>query len=227
MLFFIANDNRQVGPLNVSELADYGLTPDTKVWHEGMDEWLPASQVPELAAVLGIDSGDYAPAMKTEPKISPYAPPGYEPTEAELAEEQGAGSDESLTPPSLPEQAYMPPQSRPPIGQPMQNETQQIPQQSNGNSECPSSWLVPCLLATLLLCNVVGIVGVIFAARVKPYFECGDYDNALKASNNARNWLFIALGVGIVIALVIAVFAVFMYSMIGVAEANGAFEGTI
>ena len=48
-VWYIFKDNNQMGPLDESRLAEMELTPSTMVWREGMTQWLPASQVPELA----------------------------------------------------------------------------------------------------------------------------------------------------------------------------------
>ena len=52
MKYYMAKNGQQFGPMEESELQLNGLTPDTLVWHEGMAQWLPAAQVPELARLL-------------------------------------------------------------------------------------------------------------------------------------------------------------------------------
>ncbi len=42
----------RVGPMPASDLTAYGLKPDTPVWCKGMGDWVPASDVPEVAAQL-------------------------------------------------------------------------------------------------------------------------------------------------------------------------------
>jgi TM2 domain-containing membrane protein YozV len=51
--YYVAEGTTQRGPLNEQELAGVGLRADSLVWHEGMPQWLPASQVPELLPFLG------------------------------------------------------------------------------------------------------------------------------------------------------------------------------
>jgi len=46
--WYLIQNNMQVGPVDETQLASIGLTPETLVWREGMNEWLPASQVPDL-----------------------------------------------------------------------------------------------------------------------------------------------------------------------------------
>lgn len=53
MKYFLMNNGaRQSGPLELNELLGNGLTPQSYVWNETMSNWLPAMQVPEVAAML-------------------------------------------------------------------------------------------------------------------------------------------------------------------------------
>lgn len=56
----IGADGNRIGPVEASELVRYGLTPSTLVWREGLQDWIPASSEPGLAAYL-------APAASTPP----------------------------------------------------------------------------------------------------------------------------------------------------------------
>ncbi|MBQ9568882.1 MAG: DUF4339 domain-containing protein [Alloprevotella sp.] len=40
------------GPMTADEMAAAGITDDTLVWHEGMDDFLPAHMIPEVAEAL-------------------------------------------------------------------------------------------------------------------------------------------------------------------------------
>jgi TM2 domain-containing membrane protein YozV len=63
--YYVAEGTSQRGPFTEQELPGVGLKPDQLVWREGMPQWLPANQVPELQAYL---NGAAAPA----------APSGYQ-----------------------------------------------------------------------------------------------------------------------------------------------------
>ncbi len=45
--YYLGPEGRQMGPYSFSELRSR-ITPETIVWREGMDDWAPASTVPEL-----------------------------------------------------------------------------------------------------------------------------------------------------------------------------------
>ena len=40
------------GPMTADEMVAAGITDDTLVWHEGMDDFLPAHMIPEVAEAL-------------------------------------------------------------------------------------------------------------------------------------------------------------------------------
>lgn len=69
MKYYIAENGKQVGPIEFNELLNHGITVNTLVWHEGMTEWAPAGSVPELAQLLGA-----APVPPQQPNFPPQQP---------------------------------------------------------------------------------------------------------------------------------------------------------
>lgn len=69
MRYFIYADNRQQGPFSVSELMERGLSSETLVWAEGMEQWTPAWQVRELKDVMEgkAQPGPVPPPLPFEP----------------------------------------------------------------------------------------------------------------------------------------------------------------
>lgn len=78
MKYFIILNGSQTGPFEVNELYNKGITPETLVWTEGMENWTPAWQVGDLKSVINSS------IVRSEP-------PKYEP--------DGPGSDKTPTPP--------------------------------------------------------------------------------------------------------------------------------
>lgn len=64
--------------------------------------------------------------------------------------------------------------------------------------ECPKTWMVESVLATIFCCLPFGIVGIINASKVSSLYASGRYDEAQQASKDADKWTKIAAGVGIV-----------------------------
>ncbi len=52
MNYYIICNGRQIGPVSKEELLNYGLTPNSMVWTEGMPNWASAYTVPELRDLL-------------------------------------------------------------------------------------------------------------------------------------------------------------------------------
>ena len=48
MEYYIASNGQNLGPYSVEQLAQQRITPDTMLWTQGMPNWAPASQIPEL-----------------------------------------------------------------------------------------------------------------------------------------------------------------------------------
>lgn len=77
--YYLGPGQQQFGPMSVEELLRAGINGDTYVWCEGMPQWSPASQVPELASML--QSGQYhtstPPPFAAQQHANPYS--NYQP----------------------------------------------------------------------------------------------------------------------------------------------------
>lgn len=72
----------------------------------------------------------------------------------------------------------------------------------------PKNWLIESILVTIFCCLPFGIVGIINAAQVNSKYASGDYNGALKASQEAGKWTKIGfwIGIGVIALYMIAVF---------------------
>lgn len=52
MAYWIIKDGKRTGPVGYDELRRLGVASDTKVWKEGLDNWTPAKDVPELQDII-------------------------------------------------------------------------------------------------------------------------------------------------------------------------------
>ena len=68
--WFCLINEQQYGPVSLDKLrgwiTEQRLGSNNLVWKEGMAEWLPASNVPELAASLGLQGVAVSPAITPE-----------------------------------------------------------------------------------------------------------------------------------------------------------------
>ena len=76
--------------------------------------------------------------------------------------------------------------------------------------------IIATVLATCLCCplGLVGIVAIVFAAKVNSLLQQGDLDGARRASANARIWCWVATGLAIVGLLI----NIYLFSSGGMAE---------
>ena len=59
--YFIAQGSENLGPFTIDQLRERGISPNTEVWADGMEEWQPAYKVTELQTLFeGIDTSVYA-----------------------------------------------------------------------------------------------------------------------------------------------------------------------
>lgn len=59
------------------------------------------------------------------------------------------------------------------------------------------NYLVQSIIATACCCLPLGIVAIIYAAQVNSKVAAGDISGAMQASNNAKMWSWIAIGLGL------------------------------
>lgn len=72
----------------------------------------------------------------------------------------------------------------------------------------PNNYLVWTILSTILCCVPIGAVSIYFSTRVDNYWNQGQYDQALDASNKAKLWAIIAAVVGIIFSIGYVIFSV-------------------
>ena len=77
---------------------------------------------------------------------------------------------------------------------------------SQGQTPVPN-YLIPAILTTLFCCLPFGIVSIVYAAQVNGKVEAGDRAGALESSRKARMWAWISFGSGLVLILIVGVFA--------------------
>lgn len=64
MMYYIMYNGQQMGPMPAEQLRNYGLNPQSMVWGEGMPNWVAASTVPELAAMMNGTQQPYGPQIQ-------------------------------------------------------------------------------------------------------------------------------------------------------------------
>ena len=98
MKYYIAENGQPAGPFEVNELLAHGMTVNSQVWCETMENWTAAGQVPELMPLLGIEP---------QPAVLPEQP-AYQPEQPAYQPEQQAYQPEQPAYEPQQQQAYQP-----------------------------------------------------------------------------------------------------------------------
>ena len=83
----------------------------------------------------------------------------------------------------------------------------QIPQQPYQQPVAPQQPLPPCpptnlvwgILTTVLCCQVLGIVSIVYALQVKAKYDSGDLETAQRYSDRAAMWSIAAIVAGLIV----------------------------
>ena len=70
--YYLDADMRQVGPVSLDDLVASGVTGDTMVWHEGLEEWAKAGNLPEVVKAMERKARPATPEKPEKPE-SPEA----------------------------------------------------------------------------------------------------------------------------------------------------------
>lgn len=71
----------------------------------------------------------------------------------------------------------------------------------------PNNYLVLAIISTVFCCLIPGIVSIVNAAKVNEAYALGNYDQAEKASKNAKTWAIVGIAIaGLIWLLYIAFF---------------------
>lgn len=71
------------------------------------------------------------------------------------------------------------------------------PRSGRGDGEVPN-YLTQAVLVTLLCCLPFGIVAIVKASQVNTLLAAGKYDEAVKASEDAKKWCWISFVLGLI-----------------------------
>ena len=74
--YYLDADMRQVGPVSLDDLVAAGVTGDTMVWHEGLEEWAKAGNLPEVVKAMERKARPATPEKPQAPEspVSPVKP---------------------------------------------------------------------------------------------------------------------------------------------------------
>ena len=185
MKYYVILNGKQAGPFEEAQLQTMGLTRDTMVWREGMQQWQRADSLQELSYLFnnGYNQGGYNPGGYN-PAGGGYNPGGYN---------QGGYNPGGYNPAGG---GYNPGGYNP---------GGYNPGGYNGMPPMPETYLVWAILATVLCCVPFGIVSIVNAAGVSSAYNQGNYQLAQQKSDNAKKWAIISAVCGFVFSIIYAI----------------------
>ncbi|HEV7473146.1 MAG TPA: CD225/dispanin family protein [Pyrinomonadaceae bacterium] len=81
---------------------------------------------------------------------------------------------------------------------------------SAGASANIPNYLIPAILSTVFCCLPIGVASIIFATQVNSKLATGDIAGATESSRKAKMFMFIAVGLGVLLyAIIIVCWVVF------------------
>lgn len=175
----------QYGPVERENLAELGLSADSYVWRPGLDEWVLAADLEELADLL---------------------PPSLNQVAADAAEgddSESSSQESEQLPPSLPTE----------IEEEEDHSTASYPRiervEQPAEEQCPPTNLVWAILSTILCFTIFGIIAIVYAAKVSSRYRIGDIATAKKFSDRAAMWSILSITIGVVTAPLYYIFQLF------------------
>lgn len=153
--YWIVVNRNHAGPYTASQLKTMGISPDTYAWHRGLTQWVPASDIPELAAVLWpLEPAESAEETVVEiVEVSPTPPP----------------------PPARPVAAQQPTSATGPVAS----------FTVTREEACPPRYFWWSIVVALLFFLPLGVVAVIFSSQVSRQWRDGDLAGARRSSERA------------------------------------------
>ena len=185
MEYWIIITEQQQGPYTLEELATKAIVRETPVWHDGMPDWMPAGDLPELASMLSpVIPQPVIPEMPVEVPELPA-----EAMAQGAAQPAGTLSPTAIQGAAIPGQVLYAPVNAIPAGY--------VPVTPAGEIKIPN-YLAWAIVSTVLFFLPTGVVAIICSLKTKKHIAHGDYAKASKLSE--RTALFICLSV--VLALI-------------------------
>ena len=207
--YYVDASNKAAGPYDLAALVAQGINASTLVWKAGLSSWVPAAQVPEVAAALKAASQPTAAAASqtvAEPQPTAAAASqtaaGPEPTAA--AASQTVAEPEPTA--AAASQTVAGPQPTPGVAAGAQQaKPDAIPEPpADANVKPPRDYLVWAILSTVFCCGgfSVSVAGLVMAILTRVFNAKGKYETSRIFSRLA---LYFTVGGAVLMALYLAI----------------------
>lgn len=186
MKIWIHINDVQEGPFTPDTLPLNRMDPQTPVWYEGLDYWMPASAAPVTAELLrSYYAGNIKPGHSQGQESSPQdntvdvESPATTETEIDVETHRTAQTSGTYSA-GRQHAAYSAAQT-----------TGHASDSKPG--KCPPTYLVWSIILTLLCCNPIGIVAAVMGWTVTTKYREYDYEGAARRSETTAWWFIITI----------------------------------
>lgn len=178
MNIWIYRNGAQEGPYTSEQIKAMNLSPDTPAWHQGLSDWTTLGHI-NLDIPMAVPADHNA--ESAEHKVEEV-----EATPVSAAQQQYTWNAwKNQTAQGAPQQPRQP-----------QKEESQAP--------CPPSYLGWAIAVTLCCCTPLGVVAIIYAAKVKERYQRGNLAGAQKASDIAQWCIIISIALGMLGSMMVS-----------------------
>ena len=183
MKIWIYVDGRQEGPYELEQLLDKPVTPDTKVWYEGLPKWYHAGYLDELRPLF---DGSLAEKMRG--------------AQEQRAESQEAGNESEAVSSATTEETRISQTAEPVQSFEACQFTQHSPAPASEARaevpECPPTYIGWAIFLTICCCSPLSVGALVASICVSTFYNSGKYDKACKASDWAVWLIMISFALG-------------------------------
>lgn len=186
MKIWIHINGVQEGPFTPDTLPLNRMDPQTPVWYEGLDYWMPASAAPVTAELLKsyyagnmVNSHSQEPESSSQDNTVDVESPTTSETEIDVETRRlaqtagGYANGRKYAAYSAAHTAGHTPDRNP--------------------DKCPPTYLVWSIILTLLCCNPIGIVAAVMGWTVTTKYREYDYEGAARRSETTAWWFIITI----------------------------------
>ena len=173
----------QSGPISREALAEIVTDPSvTYVWHQGMSNWERIDRLPEFADIVAVAQKAATvpeiPAEPEKPELSDSSDQSDRSDPSDFSEKSvKSGSCIPPIPPAVP--------NIPHYYAPQPQYYQQPYQQPQPSDKIPSTYMAWSILFTILCCNAVGVIAIVFSALTSQNINSGNLALAQRYSDYA------------------------------------------
>lgn len=180
MKYFAIINKEQVGPMELPELVEAGLMPDSYVWCKGMDDWQQAREVADICRYFRNRIFDL---------MHPSAPPAT------------PDAGQSATPNTPDDTDYKSMKSREfwaTVATQIREQTEQQEERPASSATPPSTWYPFPIILAVIFFFPLGVPALLYARKSAKLWKAGQHEESHEAARQAKFYGGIAFFIGLI-----------------------------